>query len=227
VAAVAAAGAGGAPPTAPPPADAGGRPAPGTEAPAAARSAVVPFVVLCVTATLGGFAYRANTTAQPALFAESIHFMGYGLAASIAMLVGVAGQYVGGLVADHRELRAAYLAFHALSLPMLAWVAFSSGAPLLVASSLYVFFALGMQPIENSLFASLTPDRWRSTAYGLKFVLTFGIGSTAVWMVHGVAEGHDWAAVYVVLIGVVGALLASIGLLFALTRRGAIRNASA
>jgi len=190
----------------------------------AGRAAIAPFLVLCVTATLGGFAYRANTTAQPALFAQSIHFMGYGLAASLAMLVGIAGQYVGGLVADGRELRAAYLGFHLLSLPMLVGVAIATGAPLLLASALYVFFALGMQPIENSLFASLTPDRWRSTAYGLKFVLTFGIGSTAVWMVHVVAEAGDWAAVYGVLVGVVGLLVSFIGLLFALTRRRAIRN---
>jgi MFS family permease len=183
-----------------------------------------PFLVLCATATLGGFAYRANTTAQPALFAESIHFMNYGVAASLAMLVGIAGQYLGGLVADRRELRAAYLGFHLLSWPMLVLIAVAGGAPLLMASSLYVFFALGMQPIENSLFATLTPDRWRSTAYGLKFVLAFGIGSTAVWMVHDVAQARDWAAVYGVLVGVVGVLIGLIGLLFALTRRRALHN---
>lgn len=188
------------------------------------RSSPWPFLVLCATATLGGFAYRANTTAQPALFAESIHFMNYGVAASFAMLVGIAGQYLGGLVADHRELRGAYLGFHLLSWPMLVLVAVAGGAPLLLASSLYVFFALGMQPIENSLFATLTPDRWRSTAYGLKFVLTFGIGSTAVWMVHDVAQARDWAAVYGVLVGVVGVLIGLIGLLFALTRRRALHN---
>jgi len=205
-------------------------PTPAAEPIASAResergaSPVGPFLVLCVTATLGGFAYRANTTAQPALFAEQITFVGYGVAASIAMVVGIAGQYLGGRVADRGELRLAYLAFHALSLPMLLGVAVASGAPLLVFSSVYVLFALGMQPIENSLFAGVTPDRWRSTAYGLKFVLTFGVGSSAVWMVHQVAGTSGWSAVYVVLIGVVLALLAAVGVLFAMTGRNGIRN---
>jgi hypothetical protein len=58
-----------------------------------------------------------------------------------------------------------------------------SGIPLIGAGALFVFFSLGMQPIENSLFAQFTPPRWRATAYGLKFVLTFGVGSLAVWLV--------------------------------------------
>jgi len=190
----------------------------------AASASLGAFAALCVAAALGGFAYRGSTTAQPALFAESIHFIGYGVAASLAMLVGIGGQYLGGLVADHRELRTAYLAFHMASLPMLAAIAISTGAPLLFASALYVFFALGMQPIENSLFASLTPDRWRSTAYGFKFTMTFGIGSTAVWMVRGVAEAYDWAAVYSVLFGVVAVLVGFILLMIFLPRREAIHN---
>ena len=96
--------------------------------------------------------------------------------------------------------------------------------PLLAASSLYVFFALGMQPIENSLFAVLTPERWRSTAYGLKFVLTFGVGSSAVWMVRGVASSWGWSSVYAVLSGVVVALLGCIALLYAFTARRPVHN---
>jgi len=96
--------------------------------------------------------------------------------------------------------------------------------PLLVASAIYAFFSLGMQPLENSLFAVLTPERWRSTAYGLKFVLTFGVGSTAVWMVRAVAESSGWHAVYAALCGVVVALIACVGLLFVATRQLETRN---
>jgi MFS family permease len=191
----------------------------GDEQPGVSPRAVAAFVILCVTATLGGFSYRGNTVAQPALFAEEISFMGYGMAATLAMLVGIAGQYLGGTIADRRDLRTSYLFFHLCSLPMLVLISRTTELPLLLASSLYVFFALGMQPIENSLFATLTPERWRSTAYGLKFVLTFGVGSTAVWMVRGVAGRSGWAAVYLVLAGVCAALIAGIVLLIVVSRR--------
>jgi len=191
---------------------------------AGSSGAILAFVLLCATATLGGFAYRGNTVAQPALFAQDISFMGYGLAASIAMLLGTLGQYAGGRIADRMDLRVAYLAYHAASLPALVIIASVTEWPLLVASSIYAFFALGMQPIENSLFAVLTPERWRSTAYGLKFVLTFGIGSSAVWMVRSVAEHSGWHAVYGVLAWVSVALIGCVGLLFLATRGRETRN---
>jgi MFS family permease len=186
------------------------------------RSTIAAFALLCAIATLGGFAYRGNTVAQPALLAQEIDFMGYGLAASLAMLVGIAGQYLGGLVADHRELRRAYLIFHAASLPMVLAIGLTSGGWVLLASGLYVFFALGMQPIENSLFAALTPERWRSTAYGLKFVLTFGLGATAVGMVRWVVPLRGWSGVYEVLTGVVALLVIGILGLMYLTRNRTI-----
>ncbi len=188
------------------------------------RRAIWVFVLLCAAATLGGFAYRGNTVAQPALFAQDISFMGYGLAASLAMLVGTVGQYIGGRLADRFDLRVGYLAFHLASLPALVVIASTTEWPLLIASAIYAFFALGMQPIENSLFAALTPERWRSTAYGLKFVLTFGVGSTAVWMVRAVAENSGWHAVYIALCVVSCALIACIAGIFVLTRKREIRN---
>ena len=188
------------------------------------RQAVLAFVLLCAAATLGGFAYRGNTVAQPALFSEHISFMGYGAAASLAMLLGTLGQYAGGRIADRFDLRISYLAYQVASLPALVVIASTTEWPLLIASAIYAFFALGMQPIENSLFAVLTPERWRSTAYGLKFVLTFGVGSSAVWMVRAVAENSGWHAVYVVLGWVVGALVACIVMLMVVTRKLEIRN---
>ena len=57
------------------------------------------------------------------------------------------------------------------------------GLPLVGSAAAFVFFSLGMQPIENSLFARYAPPHRRATVYGLKFVCTFGVGSLAVWLV--------------------------------------------
>jgi MFS family permease len=191
-------------------------------APATARSRIIGFGVLCLAATLGGVAYRANTLVQPALFSERVDWIGYGAATSLVLVFGIAGQYLGGLVADRRDLRWSYRAFQALSLPALIAIPWFFGVPLLAASGLYVFFALGMQPLENSLYASLTPERWRSTAYGIKFILVFGVGSGAVWIVRYVTEAHGLAAVYGVILAVVSTMVAVIGVLIWVTRRGSL-----
>ncbi len=189
------------------------------------RIHIVVFLLLCGTAMLAGFSYRANTVALPALFSENLHIMNFGLAVAIAMISGTVAQYLGGRIADRFSLGWCYFAFHALSLPFLFLLTISSELPLVISASLFAFFALGMQPIENSLFADLTPDSWRSRAYGLKFTLTFGIGSTAVLMVRQVGDESGFIGVYYVLIGIVLCTIA-LALSVALLRQRIIQPAA-
>ena len=57
---------------------------------------------------------------------------------------------------------------------------------LMIMAGLYFFFLLGMQAIENTLVARLSPKRWHHSAYGLKFVFTFGVGALGVKMIQGI-----------------------------------------
>ena len=142
-----------------------------------------PLVVLFIAGAFAGIAYRGSTLIQPGYFAAHVSELGYGAATSVAYLFGIIGQYVGGAAVDRYDLRRLYLAFHALSLPALVAMSALGGVPLLACAALFTFFNLGMQPIENSLFARLSPARWRATLYGVKFTGTFGVGSVAVFLV--------------------------------------------
>jgi FSR family fosmidomycin resistance protein-like MFS transporter len=187
--------------------------------PAQGRNGIAAFAVLCAAAVLTGIVYRAGTLAQPAYFAERVSASGFGAAVSLAYLVGIAGQYAGGALADRRDLGWSYLAFQAASVPALLCMSAASGLPLLGAAGAFTFFSLGMQPIENSLFAQLTPERWRSTGYGVKFVLSFGLGASGVWLVRAGEQAGGLAYVFTLLAGVVSVLLVVILALVALTRR--------
>jgi FSR family fosmidomycin resistance protein-like MFS transporter len=183
------------------------------------------FGLLCVAAALGGISYRANTVAQPAYFAERVSVLGYGATTSVVYLLGIAGQYVGGVLADRHDLRWLYLGFHALSIPALWLVSQTTEVALVASSTLFLFFSLGMQPVENSLFARFTPPRWRATGYGVKFVMTFGVGSVAVRLVQWAEAGGDLSAVFRWLIGVVALLVATVAVLIWRTAGRAVRNA--
>ena len=138
---------------------------------------------------------------------------------SLAYLFGIAGQYIGGLLADRHDLRRLYLAFHALSLPALLLMTALSGFPLIGTAAVFVFFSLGMQPIENTLFYHCAPPRWRATAYGLKFVLTFGVGSLAVWMVRWADAAGELSYAILCLAGVVAAVVGAAAVLVRLGER--------
>jgi MFS family permease len=176
------------------------------------RERLVLFGMLLAAMTLGGLSYRANTVAQPAYYAERVHFVGYGVATSLVYTVSALGQYLGGRLADRYDLRWLYVAFHAMSIPFVLGMAVAHGAPLLMLAGGFVFFSIGMQPIENSLVARFTPDRWRSTGYGLKFTVVFGIGSLSVPGVKYLMESYSLSVVFlgvgIIVMGIVCVALA-------------------
>jgi hypothetical protein len=59
-------------------------------------------------------------------------------------------------------------------------MAVTSDLPLVLLSLTYFFFLLGGQPIENTLVARFAPRRFHHSAFGTKFILTFGVGALAV-----------------------------------------------
>ena len=184
------------------------------------------FLILMLAMTMAGLSYRAVTVAQPAYFEEQVKLISYGAATSLVYLIGTLGQYIGGRLADRYDLRVVYLLFHLISLPFILWTAAASGSLLLGVSAVFLFFGLGMQPIENSLVARFTPDRWRSTGYGLKFTVTFSIGALSVWGVERIIEQSSISAVFLA-VGITVSLTILFAALILFASRGqAVTNAA-
>jgi predicted MFS family arabinose efflux permease len=183
------------------------------------------FVVLLAAMLLGGVVYRGATVTVPALLelkgvgiytAVSAWLHG-GLSANVtataiasaAYLVGMAGQMAGGHAAERLQLQRLYLGAHIV----VAALAFALGAatevPLALLVVAYFFFLLGMQPVENSLVARLTPPRFHHAAFGAKFVLTFGVGALAVKAVEAVERSQGLGAVFP-LLGLVSAAMVAV-----------------
>ncbi len=118
---------------------------------------------------------------------------------SIVFFFGLFGQLLGGKLADRSDLRYAYLGIQAAGVPFLLLMAFTSNYLLAICAGVYVVFSLGMQPVENSLLAALTPARWRSTGFAIKFILVFGVGAASVYLVGIVKRAYSLQAVYVFL----------------------------
>jgi MFS family permease len=200
------------------------------------------FIVLCVIMTIAGLVYRGNSVVLPAyleLKASCLWELLRGinlpnmtgaktaaatLLASIIYTIGIVGQILGGRVADRYDLRWMYLTFHACSLPFIILMGLVSQELLILSAGMYIFFSLGMQPIENSLVAKYTPSRWRSTGYGIKFILVFGVGSLAVYLVGWIKEAWSLGAVYLFAGGMVALLIASIAVLIWVSRGTRCRN---
>lgn len=195
---------------------------------------LIPFLVLLVAMMLGGVVYRATTVTMPAYFEIQNRDLYQGvitlsgqfgspnlfatLATSLIYLVGMAGQYFGGRVGQSVDLGKGYLIFHLITIPAALAMAVTSNTPLVIFAMIHSFFLLGMQPLENTLVARLSPPKLHSSAYGLKFILTFGVGALSVGMVTGIKEHFGLSAVYVALALVSTSLVCVIMLLNHLRR---------
>ncbi len=156
------------------------------------------FLILLVAMMLGGIVYRGATVILPAYFelknqqiflwltSTASGGLSKNLVAtsltSIIFLVGMLGQYTGGRIAERYAPKYGYLVFHMLTVPAAFLMALASNISLVGLAVIYFFFLLGMQPIENTLVANFTPRRFHHSAFGTKFVLTFGVGALAVKM---------------------------------------------
>lgn len=197
------------------------------------------FLFVCLIVLCAGFLYRMTTISMPAYMEESGPSIAAGLAdakkapfrnltANLFMFVvyigGILGQLAGGKLSDRFDLRKVYLCFYLMVIPLVLAAAYARGYWLALTVMVLVFFQLGIQPVENSLIAKLTPVRWRSTAYGLKFVLGFGVGSLSVATVGIIQKNHGFPMVFK--IGFLNALIiaALVGLLWFISRNIGIRN---
>jgi predicted MFS family arabinose efflux permease len=212
--------------------------------------AVLLFLILCSGVIFSGMMYRTFTLILPSWLEGrlAVEFSGLarmleglsretevmnagGLAAAlisgVAMLIGMAGQLVGGSVADRMDLRKAYFIFFAMALPALLAARFIGGWMTVPFIGVFTFFALGMQPIENSLYAMLTPPRWRSSGFGVKFTLGFGVGSLAVAVVSRLQPSIGLNGVMILAAGYLAATVAMAGILLVTGGRLTIRHIKA
>jgi MFS family permease len=173
------------------------------------------FLILLLALALAGIAYRGSTVVLPAYFELKNQGILQALSAlwgkdlsanlvattitSFIYLVGILGQYAGGVVAERYEPRRSYLVFHAFSMVAVFLMAVSHDVPLVLLALIYFFFLVGTQPIENTLVARFAPKRLHHSAFGIKGVVTFGVGSLAVKMVGGIQNMWNIEATFIAL----------------------------
>ena len=174
-----------------------------------------PFFILLIAMMLGGIVYRGTSVTLPS-YLELKNSGLYNILAdltggigtpnvtataftSFIYLLGMAGQFTGGRAGEKYDLRFSYLFFHAVTIPAAIGMALTTDMTLVFFAAIHGFFLLGMQPIENTLVARLTPPALISSAYGMKFILTFGVGALSVKIIKIVEANLGMESVFLVL----------------------------
>jgi MFS transporter, FSR family, fosmidomycin resistance protein len=165
----------------------------------------ITFVLLLLVMTVNGFVYRAFLTMFPTYISQSIPIgeispvLSGGVLASLILAFGMAGQYAGGVVADRMDRFRLYTILIVISIPLLLLVGMTRQWMLLGVAIVFSVFYFPLQPVENSILGTYVPPRLVSSIFGMKFILTFGVGSAGAVFSGYVAESMGTAAVYMIL----------------------------
>jgi MFS family permease len=167
---------------------------------AAAEAARIPLgvlIVLAITFMLGSIAYTAYATALPKwlsdmLLLDSARAAQLGLIVGATMLMGSAGQLIGGRLADQMPMKTLYVATFLVKLPLMLLAAWLGGVWVLLIAVFIGFMFDFSAPVENLLLARYSSGKRRGLAFGLKFAMGFvaaPLGVNLVAWAYGDAAG--------------------------------------
>jgi len=185
------------------------------EEPASRRDMIRAIMVLAVTMMCTGIIYQATQPALPKVFSEKLGELTDGGVLGISMLVAIvyftagAMQIVAGRLADKYPLKYVYMIAFTLQVPFLAIAGSLSGASLLAVAMIMVSVNSGALPAENSLVARYAPSKWRGLAFGLKFILAFGISGLGVLLegkLYDYTGGFYWLFIVLACVAAVAAM---------------------
>lgn len=148
---------------------------------------MVNIVLFFLSATALGITYKGIMTFLPTYMGELVHLdflhldivtLG-GTVATIALLSGALGQYWAGRLIDRYSAEKFYFIAVTVGMCFVFAMAKSSGLILVTSAVVYAFFYFSTQPIQVYLISKYLPAHRHGLGYGIHFLLTFGVGSTA------------------------------------------------
>ncbi|WP_290819216.1 MFS transporter [Halovivax sp.] len=190
------------------------------------------FLVVFVIVTFEGLFYRGMLTYLPEILHGSPALAGIDLGPSLEgiepsfyvyaglLVVGMAGQYAGGLMTDRlrpeRGLLAIFVVLAVLALAfvpvVIAGPASAAGlAAVLALCGVFGFFLFAIQPFYQEAVAVYTPPDSRGLSYGYTYLGEFGLGAGSI-AIGGFVLGYSTGAFFLTMaaFALTGAALAAL-----------------
>jgi MFS family permease len=187
------------------------------------------FVIIFITASLGGFIFQSTSFALPKIFDERLG----GLATSgqavgwwtffVFAAASVAQLYVGYRI-DRASIRVVFAVAAGLQALFFFAMLDLDGLAALIVAVAFMLTVFGQIPIQDTMIGRIAKGAWRSRAYGIRYVVTFAVTASTVPVVAAIHGSYGFWALFLAL-GIAAALV-TIASLF-LPRAGIERPAPA
>jgi len=159
--------------------------------------------MLLILQILNGFCYRGLLTFMPVYFgslfqgapSRSDLLAGGGLT-TMVLMVGVAGQYFGGLAGDRFRGGVTYAVSFTAAAPMLLLLGWLSGWSVVLSAGGFALLYFANQPLGNKLLSEIIPEQFTGRAYGIFNFANFGIGSFSASACGWIGQHYGLKAIF-------------------------------
>lgn len=140
---------------------------------------------LAFVTTAGGFVFGAMTFLLPRMFEVAMPGVSTDVAITGALAAAVYGvaafaQLLVGRIIDRRSFKPVLLSVAAGQPILIAIMAIQTDYALFACALLAMAFVFGQIPITDAILTSYVPDKWRTKALSVKFLLNLVIGAGAL-----------------------------------------------
>jgi MFS family permease len=122
-----------------------------------------------------------------------------GLISSVALLVGVFGQYVSGELSQKYKAEKILLIIMIIGIPFLFLIAQTQNIILIISIFSFAFCHFFFQPLGNEMVAKYSSTKHRSRIYAISFTLSFSVGAMASSFAGFLAEYFDFSQIFIYL----------------------------
>jgi len=145
------------------------------------------FLVMTLAATSGGLLFNFSTNGNYELLHERFAAISQdpanlGLLLAAIYAVASLAQLVVGRLIDRFNLKPMYLTVLALQIPFLALAAHAESWWLYSLQALFMVTIFGAIPFTDAMIVRYVDDRMRSRVAGMRFAVSIGASSVAVWL---------------------------------------------
>ena len=146
------------------------------------------FAILTVSTICGGIIFNATTVSMPKVFDERLTALtqttlGIGVLVSLIYAFAAMAQLLVGYLIDRHSIRSVFVPVVALQAPLLFVAGSVENYAMLVVALAMMFFIFGQVPINDAMVAAYTDEKWRSRAFAVRYVVSFGASACSVPLV--------------------------------------------
>jgi MFS family permease len=165
---------------------------------------ILSIVLLLLVSMFTGFCYQGFITYLPTYLAMAVQtpliplkaVVSGGLLTTIALLLGVWGQYLGGKLSDLRQPEKLYWLSTLVIFPSLFLMGATRDLLLVLVSIIFGFSYFFAQPVGNRLLTKYTSHRFRGLGFGVFFFMGFGLGSFASSLGGYIGDNYSLNMIY-------------------------------